>query len=181
MSRKEKIAEFKKQRAAEQAAKLSAQKTEKAKLSKWYSDSEPVARLDAEINEMNKRKAAIPANTTEHRQLSQMLERTLKKKVEFTQAMLENATREAEIKKRMLESRQRQQRLLEDLERVEQKLNRTKEEEAQRLASTARQEDELKTQMGQLSLLLKMQEMAENEGQDIDEEFVDEDETNVKE
>jgi len=99
-----------------------------------------------------------------------MLEGTIKKKVEFNQAMLNNTTREADIKKRMLESRQRQQRLLEDLERVEEKLRKTKEEEVQRLVTVARQEDELKAQMGNLSLLLKLQDQdnGSEEGDNVD-------------
>jgi len=96
------------------------------------------------------------------------LEGTIKKKVEFNQAMLNNTTREADIKKRMLESRQRQQRLLEDLERVEEKLRKTKEEEVQRLVTVARQEDELKAQMGNLSLLLKLQDREHDSSEEGD-------------
>jgi len=168
MSRQEKIAQFKKQREAELAAKEISLHHEREKLSKWYQNSQPSAREDEEIIELNKRKAALPTNTAEQRQLRELLEGTIKKKVEFNQAMLNNTTREADIKKRMLESRQRQQRLLEDLERVEEKLRKTKEEEVQRLVTVARQEDELKAQMGNLSLLLKLQDREHDSSEEGD-------------
>jgi len=80
--------------------------------------------------------------------------------------MLENTAREVEIKRRMLESRQRQERLMADLERVEQKLKQAKDEESQRKNVTARQEAELSDQMGRLSMLLKMQQAMNGDGGD---------------
>jgi len=165
MNRQEKIAQFKKQREEQQAAKQEEIQKEKEKLSQWYSESQPTAQLDAEISALKKRKAALPpSSTAEHAQIGQILEHTLKKKLEFTQAMLENTAREVEIKRRMLESRQRQERLMADLERVEQKLKQAKDEESQRKNVTALQEAELSDQMGRLSMLLKMQQVVNGDG-----------------